>query len=462
MSYDRVLRTAAWYGDLPINLEFPSEWDVQILWPSTPPPLTDEQIRTHLERPVGQAPIRQLCRGKSKPLVLVDDMNRPTPAGRVLPFVLRHFQDAGIPLKQVKIVVAGGSHGASRKDVLVRKIGREAAAACQLLVHDPARNIVKLGRTSFGTPVLVNREVVTSDFVMGIGGIYPNRTAGFGGGTKIALGILDIRAISYLHHRHAKVSGGWGSEAVQGDFRKDLDEVAQIIGLNTVVSLQVDADREVIRLASGDPRLYFKDEVAFAREAFSTLAPAEADVVIANAYPNDLSLTFVQMKGIYPLQRCANGVSRIVVASCSEGEGSHGLFPVVRVPLFHNRRDRLRRLSVMNNTELGQIIARQFRGWVGSNTGPGSNSRITETQIHKNPIWLFRTGTHSDHLPSRVREMRIGSSWPEIVRNVQIEQGHRRRLNVVVYPCAPLQIVNLPIESQETAESLQEVEVQSE
>lgn len=441
MSFQRVLRTAVWHGDRPLQLDFPPDWEVTTLWPETPPPLTDEQIIEVLERPTGQAPIRQLCRGKSRPLVIVDDLNRPTPAAQVMPFVLRHFEDAGIGRKHVTILMAGGTHGQSGSDAVQRKVG-QAAASCRLVVHDPGQHGVKMGRTSFGSPVLVNAEVAASDFVIGIGGIYPNQTAGFGGGSKLALGAMDLRAISYLHHRHRGV--GWGALALEGNFRQDLNEVARKIGLNTVISVQVNSDREIIRLACGDPLLYYPQEAAFARQTFRARPPNDADVVISNSYPNDLSFTFVWMKGLAPLRRCPLQASRIVIASCSEGLGSHGVYPVVEKPRFHAPRDFAGRLAVMSPPEIvGKIFCRISRRLGAGAKAPGIPMNPAKTEPKpEHPIWLYRPGTHPRALPSTLREARVRTSWPEIIEAVQREQGRRNGLKVLLYPCAPLQFLD--------------------
>ena len=52
------LRTAAWHGDRPLRLELPAGWRLTILRPSTPPPLSQDQIAAALDRPVGQPSIR--------------------------------------------------------------------------------------------------------------------------------------------------------------------------------------------------------------------------------------------------------------------------------------------------------------------------------------------------------------------------------------------------------------------
>jgi len=116
------LRTAAWHGDELVELTFPAEWEVVEHWPRTPPPLSDDAIRAALEQPVGQAPIRELCRSKSHPVIIVDDLCRPTPAGRVMPFVLEQLHQGGIRPEQVTILLATGTHGATSPGWLEKKL----------------------------------------------------------------------------------------------------------------------------------------------------------------------------------------------------------------------------------------------------------------------------------------------------------------------------------------------------
>ena len=175
------LRTAAWYGDHLVTVPMPATWQVTVFTPQPVPALTDGQIAERLEAPAGQAPLRELSRGKVRPLIIVDDLNRPTPAARVIPAILKQLNDGGISARDVTILMGPGTHGAPRPDALLKKVGRGAASLCRLVVHDCNRDLVRVGRTSFGTPIWVNRQVAASDFLIGVGGLYPNSTAGFGG-----------------------------------------------------------------------------------------------------------------------------------------------------------------------------------------------------------------------------------------------------------------------------------------
>ena len=435
VSSELQLRTGVWHADNSLSLPIPAHWEVTVFRPATPPPLSDSQIERALDQPAAQPPLRELCRQRKtrKPLIIVDDPNRPTPAFRVLPSLLRQFQSAGIAREEVSILVATGTHGAPRLETVLRKLGPEAAS-CPLFVHDSTRDLVDIGRTSRRTPVGVNRYVTESDFVVGVGGIYPNHQAGYGGGTKIALGALGLRTIAALHSFHKRLD--WGTVPSHDPMRKDLDEIARLIGLASVVSLQIDGDGQLIRMAAGDPTRYYAEEVAFARQAFRAPAPSGADVVISNAYPNDLSVTFVHKKGIYPLRLCSPGASRIVIAACSEGHGLHQLFPYAIRPHFYRLRRAVRRASLMSAPELAAKLAGKLRGAVHHRERADGGS--TRDALHR--MWLYRTVPDGSELPTPLPDMRVTSDWDSIVRAVEAEQGGKIPLKVYVYPCAPLQV----------------------
>jgi nickel-dependent lactate racemase len=433
-----ALRTAAWYGDRPFTLELPASWDVTTHWPETPPPLTDAQIAAALEHPTGQPPIRELARGRSRPVIVVDDLNRPTPVGRVMPVVLGHLRAAGIDAGQVTVVVASGTHAPASMDGIRAKVGPEAAAACRLRAHDAgSADVVALGRTSFGTPVLVDADVARADLVIGVGGVYPNQTAGFGGGSKLALGVLAYRSIASLHYRHKEA--GWGTPAVAASFRRDLDEVARMIRLSSSIVLHVGAARDPVRIACGDPNAFYAAAVAFSRRLYEAPPPGDADVVIANAYPNDLSVTFVRTKGIGALDHARPAASRIALAALSEGIGFHGLFPLLDAPRFHRARGLLLRVAMLRHQpgDLAGKVARRLRRTLHAR-------RARDTAPSRHPIWMHRPVEGGPPLPAQVAGFRFGPSWTGVLAAVAREQGGRENLRAVVYPCGPLQWVRAP------------------
>lgn len=426
----RALATAAWYGDGELALQMPETWRVTYLWPDTPLPLSDGEIEAALRRPAGQPRISDLAQGKRRPVVIVDDLTRPTPAERVMPFVLDELATAGIAAADVTVVMATGTHGAAGRDAVVKKIGRQAAASCRLLAHDDKGDLVKLGPTSYGTPVLVNKEVAAADYVIGIGGVYPQHSTGFGGGSKLALGVLGRRSITHLHYGHPSMNG---SLSIENDFRRDLDEIARMIGLRTSISAHVDARRQLVGLVSGAHEVYYADAVAVSLRNYRAPPPGDADVVLSNAYPMDVSLTFMRSKGILPLLHAAPGASRVVLAACPEGVGHHGLFPFITSP----RADRVRQIA-----RRVMVAPRAAPQLVAAGVAARVRPRPSGPAPRAHPIHLYPPGLAPGVLPPEIPGMRGVYSWDDVVARVTAEQDGRTGLDAVVYPCAPLQVLD--------------------
>lgn len=424
------------------------------MWPDTPPPLDDDQIAEALDRPIGQPPIRELARGKSRPLIIVDDLTRPTPASRVIPHVLRHFAEAGIAKRNVTVLMATGTHGPPGAGGMEKKAGPEASSSCRTVVHHHRGQFARVGRSSLGTPVFVNREVTASDFVIGIGGVYPQNSTGFGGGSKLALGVLGRQSIVRLHFGHRSMMGSY---EIENDFRRDLDEIARMIGMNTTIAVHVDANREVVRIVSGDHDLYYHDAVAFSRQRYKAQLPTEADVVISNAYPMDVSLTMMHIKGTIPLHHAKPGASRVLVAACPEGVGYHDLFPFIGGPRFRRQRNWGRSAMARPRTvprkaaeKAWQQIARARRQPARATPAPAAQTPAPAGQAHQtaNPVWLYVPGEGDRTFPTEIPQMTLCGRWEDVVDTIIREQAPRTALEVMIYPCAPLHVLDLPRTSQ--------------
>lgn len=426
------LRTGAWYGDGSLDLNFPASWDVRILWPRTPPPITEDQIAQSLEQPIGQPHLRELCRNVKRPLIIIDDVNRPTPVDLVFPHILRVFQSVGISPEQVTILLATGTHGAPGTTSVRNKVGPIAAAACRIVLHDANGPLAYIGKTTLGTPVLANKEILASDFTIGIGGIYPNQSAGYGGGAKLALGVLGYESILHLHYAHS--NAGWGAVPGRNTFREDLNQIAGMLGIKSMISLQVNGHREPIRITCGDYLAYYQQEVTFARAIFTVPPPQDADVVISNAYPSDLSLTFALMKGSSPLYRCQPYSSRVLLASCPEGLGSHGLFPVFNTGRLRLVKQYSRLAKTMTLPAFLGKVARVAKKKLIRRREPTALANRT----FNHPIWVNQSAHGQPILPEQIARVRVTNSWPELLDTIDREQGVGRSLKVVIYPCASL------------------------
>ena len=119
--------------------------------------------------------------------IAVDDLTRPTQAYRFLPFILEELHQGGIRDENIKIIMAIGCHRPLMKADQEKKLGKKTANRFPVYNHHPYENLVNVGTTSRGTPVIINRYFVESDVKIGVGFITPHPTAAFGGGGKIVI-----------------------------------------------------------------------------------------------------------------------------------------------------------------------------------------------------------------------------------------------------------------------------------
>jgi nickel-dependent lactate racemase len=432
------LQTGIWYNDHTIELGLPDTWSVTTCNPSLPGPMSNGEIRQRIDAPVNQAPLRQLAKGKKRPVVVIDDLDRPTPVFRILPFVLDEFQAAGIGAEDVRILVATGTHGKQNEEALANKIGPEAFGRCRVIVHNYKKNTQFIGNTSFGTPVHVNREALDCDLLCGIGGIYPQHTTGFGGGSKLALGILGRKSIVHLHFGgHGSVGGTYN---IDNPFREDLEEIARMIGLNALFTLHIDARLNIVNLFCGDHFSYYPQAAQFSRTAYDAPLPHDADVVIANTYPSDVSYTFMR-KGMKPLRCAPQSATKIAIGYNHEGVGRHGIFPQGGNPRIDRLRALILRISTMERRVIFQKIKKHL---VGHKEVPGPPV-FAETKYalpdRLDNLLLYRPEGVHNPLPE-IDGMRIVNSWQETLEIVGQRHFSSKKLRVYVYPCASLQCLD--------------------
>lgn len=433
------VRTGIWGDDQLIKLDFPDNWDIETYWPNTPAPLSDEEISKIIDTPEGQLPLRQLAKGKKRPCIIVDDLSRPTPAYKILPSLIAHFADAGIKAGDVKIIVGTGTHGHQGQSELRNKLGDMAMDQCQVIVHNDLENVIKIGKTSFGTPVFIDKDVAKCDLLIGVGGVYPQNTTGFGGGGKLILGVLGRRSIMGMHYRHPSMEGKYITD---NDFRKDVTEMARIAGLDTIYTVHVNAYMEVVNLMCGDHYSYYNKAADFSRERYSAEISVNADVVIANAYPLDTSVTFMR-KGFKPLAMTPNSAMKIMIASAYEGIGMHGLFRYAKPPRFNKLRVIYRKAMILGpKTILIKIINRILRKLkLIKNSGAAEKSAIA-SQIPENSdhLWLYRTTRNEAEMPE-IPDMTVIYEWEEIIKLIK-KNYQKDIVKVSIYPCAPLQTLD--------------------
>jgi nickel-dependent lactate racemase len=321
----------AWYEDTTLALSFPDRFEVYA------PPLPEsvdmdqEALTRALEEPIDSPPLAELAQGRSSLAVAVDDLTRPTPAYRFLPWILETAQAGGIPLESIVIVVATGAHRPLQRVDLLKKLGPGVLGRVAVFNHSPYQGLEICGNTSSGTPIEINRWFYEADLKVVLGAVLPHPTAGFGGGAKIVMpGLGSIESL-LKNHQLAAEGKIFGVGVLEGNpLREDLDEVVTRIGIDFSINVVCPSVGRVAKVFAGHPVRAHRKACLEARRMFIVEPPPFLpNIVCFNSYPKDTE--FLQVANAFnvwsdresPL--VAPGGTVVVLTAASEGFGTHGL-----------------------------------------------------------------------------------------------------------------------------------------
>jgi nickel-dependent lactate racemase len=282
----------------------------------------EEIIREAFSHPINSDPLPQMLKGREKVLIVVDDYTRATPVQKILPQLINQLRESGIKPKDIKILVALGTHRAMTEEEIQTKFGKDISKQYPIFNHPwwDSTQLTYFGNTEKGTPIFVNRMVKEVDFIVGIGQIVPHRVSGFsGGGNIIQPGICGEETTGKTHWLSAQFKGREILGKIENPVKEEIEQVAQKVGLKWILNTIQDGSGRLIQVVAGDPILAYRAGAKRSFEIYQSKLPQEADIVIADSYPYDSDL-WLAAKGIYASELAVKqGGIVILTTLCQEG-----------------------------------------------------------------------------------------------------------------------------------------------
>jgi len=267
-------------------------------------------------------------------LLVVSDQTRKTAADRVLPVLLREWQRHGLDLERFSLVVACGTHRTPTHPELLQIIGPEAFRLLtpRITAHDAFNTpCTRVGTTSRGTPVELNRNAVEVDAVITIGAVLFHYFAGFTGGRKsIVPGLASAATIARNHSltidlEHQRPDPAVGLGRLTGNpVAEDLDEAAEFLSARATVQTVVDAAGNTAGVFAGNLRDAHQSACRLAADIFGFPLRQPVDIVIGTAGPARNWLQSHKALVNATEARTNNGIV-LLHAPCTEGLGSASL-----------------------------------------------------------------------------------------------------------------------------------------
>lgn len=319
-----------------------------------------EAVVSALKNPIGSPRLGEIASGAHNVVVISDDATRPTPVSLILPHILDELAAVGVTDDDITVVMANGTHRAMTDEEIDEKLGPDCAARLRVLNHDyRAPDLVDMGSTPSGVPIMINRTVAEADVVIGIGSIVPHRYCGWSGGAKIVQPGVCGEATTVATHLMITKDESVRLGNVENVVRHEMEAVAARAGLRFIVNVALDATGNVVSVVAGDPVFAHREGVTRAEQVCAARVPRAADVVVGSSFPADMNF-WQAGKAFYTSDLAVvDGGVIVLVTPAKEGIGEHPEFGAL-IP--RSRESILRMLEAGEiNDQLGAAAALAVR-----------------------------------------------------------------------------------------------------
>lgn len=276
-------------------------------------------LKESLQHPVGSPQLRDIVSSNDSVVIIADDRTRMTPQDRIIPIVMEELHEAGIKNDQVKIIIAYGTHRAMTEGEIMEKFGPELVSAVEIAGHDclDTDNLIDKGKTSLGTRIMINREVLEADIRIAIGSVVPHHPTGWSGGAKMLLpGVAGQETTGAMHLLGANEPQ---LGKVLTPCRREMEDFAQAVGLHFIVNVIHDENGNIIKSAAGHFLEAHRKAVNWGFEIFGSAFREAADITLSSTHPVGYDLTQSD-KGLFSAELATKTGGEIILLSrCEEG-----------------------------------------------------------------------------------------------------------------------------------------------
>jgi nickel-dependent lactate racemase len=292
----------------------------------------DEVILDALVHPIGTPRLRKLVKPGNTICIVISDVTRAWQRMSVyLPHIVKELNDAGIEDKDIRFLSALGYHRKHTPEEHAKLLGPELLKRFQIIDHDclDKDNLVRVGTTSRGTPVIINRVAAEADRLVLTGCCTYHPWVGWGGGKKSILpGISSIESIQKNHLMTMDEQGRQRPEVASGNIKDnpmhlDMLEVAAIVKPAFMFNVIMGHDGKIAHAVCGDTIAAHDVGRGIVDELYEVPIKELADITISSqgGYPKDIDVCQTG-KGIYHTQAATKpGGWIIILSDCTEGIG---------------------------------------------------------------------------------------------------------------------------------------------
>jgi nickel-dependent lactate racemase len=277
------------------------------------------EIKRSLASPTGTGRLGDIVPKDASVVILGDDRTRLTPQEKIIPVILDELNAAGVKDRQVKLIIAYGTHRAMTAREIKLKFGKEVLRRIEIKGHNclDRKNLVDKGVTRRGTRIFVNKDFMQAGFRIAVGVVLPHHPTGWSGGAKILLpGVAGQETVCAMH-----LLGATEQQLgkVLTPCREEMEDFAREVGLHFIVNVVIDEHGHILKSVAGHFIKAHREGVKWGMKVFGVKFRQYADITLSSTYPADYDLTQCD-KGLFSAELATRkGGEIILVSPCPEG-----------------------------------------------------------------------------------------------------------------------------------------------
>ena len=283
-------------------------------------------LKDAMDNPIASPRLEEMVSKEDRILIVINDHTRPGPNRIIAREVLARLNLAKVPKKNIKFIVATGSHRRTTDEELEQILGSDIVSEYEILVHDckDKDNIVYIGESILNVPIYINKALTESTFCIVTGLISPHHSAGYSGGRKsIVPGLAGFEMLK-IHHSLPIRPYEPAMGIIYGNpFHEVALDVARKIDTKFMVNAVQNPHKQNIAFVAGDLEEAHKKGVDICKKISQVELEEKADIIVASpgGHPRDRNLYQAQ-KALSVAEMISNpNCTFILVAECRDGYG---------------------------------------------------------------------------------------------------------------------------------------------
>jgi nickel-dependent lactate racemase len=320
------------FGSNGVSFEFDKTQFEIIGKPLVSKSLTDLELGLRFDKPIDSARLEEAVKPGETVLIAVPDGTRNAGVGQIVNLLVRRLIANGTMPFEISILFATGLHrqvtDKERADILTPFIAQRVSS------HDHNPNdlmsLLRIGETTGGIPIEINRRLVDADHVILIGSIGFHYYAGFSGGRKLVCpGLASKRTIKATHNlafdpaNKERAQGALPGRLAGNAVHESFVEAAGLVAPSFLFNTFVDDDGNITDLECGNWKSSHEAACKRYAEKHTVDITGKRELVIVSAGGAPFDINMVQAHKAIEMASyaCADGGTIILIAECGDGAG---------------------------------------------------------------------------------------------------------------------------------------------